>query len=99
MIARWMNDDILGRVQDLKPIASDLGLTMAQLAVAWVLHHRTSPRRSSKASRPGQMTENVKASGVTLTDDDARPYRRGARRRRRSGSRQDLRGHAEGRPC
>ncbi|HOA89610.1 MAG TPA: aldo/keto reductase family protein [Propioniciclava tarda] len=69
MIARWMNDDILGRVQNLKPIASDLGLTMAQLAVAWVLHHPNVAAAIVGASRPGQMTENVKASGVTLTDD------------------------------
>src|SRR5919112_669257 len=39
MIKRWMRDDVLTAVQDLKPIADDCGLTMAQLAVAWVLQN------------------------------------------------------------
>ena len=39
MIKRFMNDDVLTRVQELKPIADELGLTMAQLAVAWVLQN------------------------------------------------------------
>ncbi len=37
MIKRYLTDDVLTRVQDLQPIADDLGITMAQLAVAWVL--------------------------------------------------------------
>jgi aryl-alcohol dehydrogenase-like predicted oxidoreductase len=45
-IKRFLNDDVLTAVQKLKPIAEQAGLTMPQLAIAWVLHNPTSPRRS-----------------------------------------------------
>jgi aryl-alcohol dehydrogenase-like predicted oxidoreductase len=69
MISRFMNDTILERVQKLSPIASDLGLTMAQLALAWVLANDNVACAIVGASRPEQVTANAEASGVTLTDD------------------------------
>jgi len=66
MISRFMNDDVLNRVQKLKPVADDAGLTMAQLAVAWVLQNDNVAAALVGASRPEQVGENVKAAGVTL---------------------------------
>ncbi|PZR53776.1 aldo/keto reductase [Xylanimonas oleitrophica] len=66
MIKRFMNDDVLTRVQGLKPVADELGLTMAQLAVAWVLQNDNVAAALVGASRPEQVAENVKASGVTI---------------------------------
>ncbi|MFI7613255.1 aldo/keto reductase family protein [Nonomuraea terrae] len=69
MIARFMNDDVLSRVQELKPIAADLGLTMAQLAVAWVLQNPNVASAIVGATRPEQVRDNVKAAGVKLDAD------------------------------
>ncbi|MFI7418070.1 aldo/keto reductase family protein [Nonomuraea sp. NPDC049684] len=69
MIARYMNDDVLTRVQELRPIADDLGLTMAQLAVAWVLQNPNVSSAIVGATRPEQVRDNVKAAGVKLEDD------------------------------
>ncbi|SDO56150.1 Predicted oxidoreductase [Nakamurella panacisegetis] len=69
MIKRFMTDDVLTRVQALAPIAADLDLTMAQLAVAWVLSNDNVAAALVGASRPEQVGENVKASGVTLSPD------------------------------
>lgn len=69
MIKRFMNDDVLGRVQALKPVADDAGLTMAQLAVAWVLQNDNVASAIVGASRPEQVGENVKAAGVRLDTD------------------------------
>src|SRR6478752_894427 len=66
MIKRFMNDDVLTRVQNLKPIADEAGLTMAQLAVAWVLQNPNVAAALVGASRPEQVAENDKAAGVTL---------------------------------
>ena len=66
MIGRFMNDDLLARVQNLKPIASDLDLTMAQLAVAWVLANDNVACEIVGASRPEQVADNAGASGVRL---------------------------------
>ncbi len=66
MISRWMNDDVLTRVQNLKPIADEAGLSLAQLAVAWVLQNSNVSAAIIGASRPEQVTENVKAAGVRL---------------------------------
>ena len=68
MIARWLQDDVLERVQQLQPIADEAGLSMAQLAVAWVLQNPNVSAAIIGASRPEQVTENVKAAGVTLED-------------------------------
>jgi aryl-alcohol dehydrogenase-like predicted oxidoreductase len=69
MIKRWMSDDVLTRVQELAPIADDLGLTMAQLAIAWVLQNDNVSAALVGASRPEQVAENVKAAGVKIPDD------------------------------
>ncbi|MEJ5944955.1 aldo/keto reductase family protein [Pseudokineococcus basanitobsidens] len=69
MIARWMSDDVLGRVQDLKPVASDLGLSMAQLAVAWVLQNDNVATAIIGASKPEQVHDNAAAAGVTIPAD------------------------------
>ena len=66
MIKRWMQDDVLERVQQLKPIADEAGLSLAQLAVAWVLQNDNVSAAIIGASRPEQVTDNVKASGVRL---------------------------------
>jgi len=66
MISRWMRDDVLSRVQELKSVASELELSMAQLAVAWVLQNDNVAAAIIGASRPEQVHENVKASGVTI---------------------------------
>jgi voltage-dependent potassium channel beta subunit len=65
-IQRWMTDDVLGRVQQLRPLADEAGLTLAQLAVAWVLQNRNVSAAIIGASRPEQVAENVKAAGVKL---------------------------------
>jgi aryl-alcohol dehydrogenase-like predicted oxidoreductase len=64
-----MNDNVLKKIQGLKPIAAELDLTMAQLAVAWVLSNDNVAAALVGASRPEQITENVKAAGVTVPDD------------------------------
>jgi aryl-alcohol dehydrogenase-like predicted oxidoreductase len=67
-IRRMLTDDVLTRVQGLKPIAADCGLSLAQLAVAWVLQNPNVSAAIIGASRPDQVTENVKAAGVKLDD-------------------------------
>ncbi|HEY2205556.1 MAG TPA: aldo/keto reductase family protein [Pseudonocardia sp.] len=69
MIRRFMNDDTLKRVQALEPIAGDLGLSMAQLAVAWVLRNPNVSAALVGASRPEQVAENARAAGVTIPAD------------------------------
>jgi aryl-alcohol dehydrogenase-like predicted oxidoreductase len=66
MISRWMQDSILTRVQELAPIAAELNLTLAQLAVAWVLQNDNVASAIIGASRPEQVKENVVASGVEI---------------------------------
>ncbi|GAB3169173.1 aldo/keto reductase family protein [Myceligenerans halotolerans] len=66
MISRFMKDDVLAAVQNLRPIADELDLTMAQLAVAWVLQNDNVAAALVGASRPEQVAENVKASGVQI---------------------------------
>jgi len=65
-IQRLLTDDVLARVQELEPLADQAGLTLAQLAVAWVLQNRNVSAAIIGASRPEQVVENVKAAGVTL---------------------------------
>jgi aryl-alcohol dehydrogenase-like predicted oxidoreductase len=69
MIKRFMADDVLTRVQALRPIATELDLSMAQLAVAWVLQNDNVATAIIGASRPEQVAENVAASGVTIPPD------------------------------
>ena len=69
MISRWMNDEVLTAVQQLKPIADHEGLTLAQLAVAWVLQNPNVSSAIIGATKPSQIKENVKASGVKLSSE------------------------------
>ncbi|SMX95601.1 MULTISPECIES: aldo/keto reductase family protein [Brevibacterium] len=63
---RYLDDDTLNAVAKLEPIASDLGLTMAQLAIAWVLANDNVATALVGASRPEQVESNVAAAGVKL---------------------------------
>ncbi len=65
-VARWLRDDVLDRVQQLGPIADEAGLSMAQLAIAWVLQNPNVSAAIIGASRPEQVTENAVAAGVRL---------------------------------
>jgi aryl-alcohol dehydrogenase-like predicted oxidoreductase len=64
-----MDDDVLARVQRLKPIADQAGLSMAQLAVAWVLANPAVSSAIIGASRPEQVSDNVKAAGQRLSPE------------------------------
>jgi len=66
MVKSWLSDDVLTKVQQLRPIAEAAGLSMAQLAVAWVLQNDNVSAAIIGASRPEQVTDNVKASSVVL---------------------------------
>ncbi|MPY11925.1 aldo/keto reductase family protein [Arthrobacter bussei] len=69
MIKRWMSDEVLTGVQELAPIADGVGLTMAQLAIAWVLQNKNVASAIIGASRPEQVESNAVAAGVKLEDD------------------------------
>ncbi|KOG37103.1 aldo/keto reductase family protein [Streptomyces resistomycificus] len=69
MISRFLRDEVLEAVQRLKPLADEAGLTLAQLAVAWVLQNGNVSAAIVGASRPEQVAENAKAAGVTLDAD------------------------------
>jgi aryl-alcohol dehydrogenase-like predicted oxidoreductase len=66
MIERWMRDEVLERVQRLQPLAQDAGLSMAALAVAWVLQEPGVSSAIIGASRPEQVHDNAAAAGVRL---------------------------------
>lgn len=66
MISRWMKDDVLEAVQLLKPIAESVDLSMSQMALAWVLQNPNISSAIMGASKPAQIKDNVKASGVKL---------------------------------
>ncbi|GAB7037993.1 MULTISPECIES: aldo/keto reductase family protein [Catenuloplanes] len=68
-IARFMNDETLTAVQRLKPLAESAGLSMAQLALAWVLQNRNVASAIIGATRPEQVHDNARAAGVRLEDD------------------------------
>ena len=61
-----MRDDVLERVQELRPLADEAGLSMASLALAWVLQEENVASAIIGASRPEQVQDNVKAAGVRL---------------------------------
>ncbi|MCO7203542.1 aldo/keto reductase family protein [Microbacterium sp. CnD16-F] len=69
MIKRFMKDETLTAVQKLQPIAKGAGITMPQLALAWVLHNPNIAAAIIGASRPEQLEDTVKASGIELDDD------------------------------
>ena len=68
-VQRFLTDDVLTAVQNLKPIAEEQGLTLAQLAIAWVLSNDNVASAIIGASRPEQVRDNVRAAGVKLPAD------------------------------
>ncbi len=72
MIKRFMRDEVLEAVQRLQPVADQAGLTLAQLAIAWTLQNPNVASAIVGASRPEQVTDNVKAAGVQLDADALR---------------------------
>ncbi len=69
MIERFMDEETLTRVQQLRPVADELGLSMAQLAIAWVLQNDNVAAALVGASRPEQVSENVAAAGVRIPEE------------------------------
>jgi aryl-alcohol dehydrogenase-like predicted oxidoreductase len=65
-IEGYLTDDILTRVQQLRPLADEAGLTLAQMAVAWTLQNPNVSAAIVGATRPEQVRENVRASGARL---------------------------------
>ena len=61
-----MTDDVLTKVQKLRPLADQAGLTMAQLGVAWVLQNKNVASAIVGASKPEQLDDNVTAAKVKL---------------------------------
>jgi aryl-alcohol dehydrogenase-like predicted oxidoreductase len=68
-IAQLLDNDVLVAVQKLRPLADQAGLTMAQMGVAWVLQNPNVAAAIVGATRPSQLDDNVKASGVRLDAD------------------------------
>src|SRR6266581_1115559 len=68
-IRNYLTEPILTRVQQLKPMAGEAGLSLAQLAIAWTLQNPNVSAAIVGATRPEQVRENVKASGVQLSQD------------------------------
>jgi aryl-alcohol dehydrogenase-like predicted oxidoreductase len=66
-ISGWMRDEVLNSVQLLKPIAEAHELSLSQLALAWVLQNENVSCAIMGATKPSQVKENVKASGVKLS--------------------------------
>ncbi|MCY9784802.1 aldo/keto reductase family protein [Nocardiopsis sp. EMB25] len=62
------DEALLRKVAELEPLAAEAGLSMAQLAIAWVLRNRNVSAAIVGASRPEQVRDNVEAAGVTLDD-------------------------------
>lgn len=69
MMGDWASDEVLAGVERLRPVAEQAGLSMAQLALAWVLREPNVASAIIGASRPEQVTENAASAGVKLTDD------------------------------
>jgi 1-deoxyxylulose-5-phosphate synthase len=63
---RLMQDPVLEAVQRLRPIAEGIGVTMAQMALAWVLRQPNVASAIVGASRPAQVHANASASGLSL---------------------------------
>jgi aryl-alcohol dehydrogenase-like predicted oxidoreductase len=66
IIEKFMSETTLTRVQGLKPLADELGITMAQFAIAWVLQNKNVAAAIVGASKPEQITSNLAATGVVI---------------------------------
>ncbi len=69
MISGWMREEVLTAVQQLRPIAEEMGLSLSQLALAWALQNQNVSSVIMGATKPAQVKENVKASGIKLDAD------------------------------
>lgn len=69
MIKDWLRPEVLTAIQGLKPLADQAGITLAQLAVAWVLQNPGVSSAIVGASRPEQVRDNAAAAGITLDAD------------------------------
>jgi len=68
-VARWLGDDVLTRVQQLKPLADEAGMTLGTMALAWVLQNPNVAAAIVGASRPEQVSQNAAAAGIRLEDE------------------------------
>jgi aryl-alcohol dehydrogenase-like predicted oxidoreductase len=71
-MSEYLDENVLERVERLRPIAAGLGITMAQLALAWILHEANVASAIVGASRPEQVRDNAAASGIELDDATVR---------------------------
>ena len=68
-IKHWLTDPVLERVEVLNGLAREAGLTLPELSLAWVLQNPDVSAAIIGATRASQVTENIRASGVTLDAD------------------------------
>jgi aryl-alcohol dehydrogenase-like predicted oxidoreductase len=68
-IQKLLTDDVLTRVQQLKPLADELGITMAQFALAWVLQNQNVAGAIVGATSPEQISSNIGAVGVVIPEE------------------------------
>jgi aryl-alcohol dehydrogenase-like predicted oxidoreductase len=71
-IKQWLTDEILEAVDRLRPVADGAGVTLSQLALAWILRQPNVAAAIVGATRPEQVQENVAAADVRLSDDTLR---------------------------
>jgi aryl-alcohol dehydrogenase-like predicted oxidoreductase len=71
-VQRWLRDDVLEAVQRLRPIADELGITVAQLSLAWVLRRPEVASAIVGATTPEQVEQNAAASGIDLDGETLR---------------------------
>lgn len=68
-IQKWLTDEVLTKVVELKPLADELGITMAQFALAWVLQNKNVSSAIVGATSPEQITSNIGAVGVEIPQE------------------------------
>jgi aryl-alcohol dehydrogenase-like predicted oxidoreductase len=71
-IKQWLTGEMLEAVDRLRPVADEAGVTMSQLALAWILRRPNVAAAIVGATRPEQVHENAAAAGVRLADDTLR---------------------------
>lgn len=69
IMGKYLSDDVLTRVQQIKPLADELGLTMAQFALAWVLQNNNVASAIVGATKPEQISSNIAAVGVEIPEE------------------------------
>jgi voltage-dependent potassium channel beta subunit len=67
-IGQFLNDDVLGKVEQLNALAQESDMKLSHLAIAWILRQSNVASALIGASRPEQVIENAKASGIALSD-------------------------------